>query len=349
MLKTMFTAGLTAGSALALGLGVALTPVAVTAQEVTLRLHQLLPPQATIPAKFLIPWIEKVEAESDGKLKIEHYPSMQLGGKPPQLIQQATDGVVDMIWTVMGYTPGRFPRAEAFELPFMVTTGEATSRAFQEYAEKNMADDFPGLKVIAVHTHGPGLLHTDVPVNKLEDLEGLKLRGPTRVITTMLDELGATAVGMPVPAVPEAVSKGVIDGAVIPWEITLPLKMTELVENHTEFTGEHGLYTATFVFAMNKASYDALPDDLKKVIDDNSGVEAAAWAGRAMDGGDVVGRKKAVEAGNTIIVLDEAETQRWSDAAAKIVEGWVAEMQEQGIDGQALVEEARALVAKHSQ
>ncbi len=273
---------------------------------------------------------------------------MQLGGKPPQLIQQATDGVVDMVWTVLGYTPGRFPRAEAFELPFMVTTGEATSRAFQEYAEKYMADDFPGLKVIAVHTHGPGLLHTKAPVTKLEDLSGMKLRGPTRIITTMLDELGGVAVGMPVPAVPEAVSKGVIDGAVIPWEITLPLKMSELVKNHTEFTGEYGLYTATFGFLMNKASYDRLPADLKKVIDDNSGIEAAAWAGRAMDGGDVVGRKKAAAAGNNIIVLDAAETKRWQSASAKIVDGWVKEMAGQGIDAKILVEDARALVTKHS-
>ncbi|RVU38185.1 TRAP transporter substrate-binding protein [Hwanghaeella grinnelliae] len=321
---------------------------AVQAQDVTLKLHQLLPERATIPAKFLIPWAAKVEKESGGRIKIEHYPSMQLGGKPPELVQQVTDGVVDMIWTVMGYTPGRFPRAEAFELPFMVTNGEQTSRAFYEYFDKHMQNDFPGMKVIAVHTHGPGLLHTKDPVNSLEDIKGMKLRGPTRVITQMLDSFGAVPVGMPVPAVPEAVSKGVIDGAVIPWEITLPLKMAELVGNHTEFSGDRGLYSATFLFAMNQASYDALPDDLKKVIDDNSGIEAAAWAGRAMDGGDVVGRKKAAEKGNNIIVLDEAETNRWKEAAAPVVDNWVAEMKDKGIDGQALVDDAQALLKKNS-
>jgi len=321
---------------------------AAQAQDVTLKLHQLLPERATIPAKFLIPWAAKVEKESGGRIKIEHYPSMQLGGKPPELVQQVTDGVVDMIWTVMGYTPGRFPRAEAFELPFMVTNGEQTSKAFYEYYEKHMQNDFPGMKVIAVHTHGPGLLHTKDPVNSLDDIKGMKLRGPTRVITQMLDSFGAVPVGMPVPAVPEAVSKGVIDGAVIPWEITLPLKMAELVGNHTEFSGDRGLYSATFLFAMNQASYDALPDDLKKVIDDNSGIEAAAWAGRAMDGGDVVGRKKAAEKGNNIIVLDEAETNRWKEAAASVVDSWVKEMDGKGMDGQALVDDAQALLKKNA-
>ena len=340
MLKKLMAAGLVAGFAL--------SPFAASAQDVTLKLHQLLPLRATIPAGFLTPWIEKVEKESGGRIKVEHYPSMQLGGKPPQLVQQATDGVVDMVWTVMGYTPGRFPRAEAFELPFMVTNAEASSRAFQEYAEKNRKDDFPGLKVIAVHTHGPGLIHSKEPVNKLEDLKGMKLRGPTRVITNMLGALGAVPVGMPVPAVPEAVSKGVIDGAAIPWEVTLPLKMSELVQNHTGFTGTHGLYTATFLFAMNEASYNKLPADLKKVIDDNSGVEAAAWAGRAMEAGDAVGLKKATAAGNNIVTLDAAETKRWDDASKSVVTDWIAEMKEKGIDGAMLIKDAQALIAKNT-
>lgn len=334
---------LLAASALAVGLVGAAGSAG--AQDVTLKLHQLLPLRAAIPAQFLTPWIEKVEKESGGKLKVEHYPSMQLGGKPPELIQQATDGVVDMVWTVLGYTPGRFPRAEAFELPFMVANAEQTSVAFQQYAEKQMANDFPGLKVIAVHTHGPGLIHSKSPVNKLEDLKGMKLRGPTRVITGMLEQLGAVAIGMPVPAVPEAVSKGVIDGAVIPWEVTLPLKMTELVGNHTGFSGDRGLYTATFVFAMNKASYDNLPADVKKVIDDNSGVMAAAWAGRAMDNVDKIGLKKAMDAGKNVITLDAAETQRWKDASAPVVANWIAEMKGNGIDGAALVDDAKALIA----
>lgn len=341
-LKHVLGAAVVAGAALLAG------GTAASAQEVTLRIHQFLPPQAPVPKNFIAPWAEKVEKESGGRIKFELYPSMQLGGKPPELIQQVTDGAVDLVWTVLGYTPGRFPKSEAFELPFMVAGGEKTSMAFQEYYENHLTDEFPGIKVICVHTHGSGLLHTKTPVNTLADIKGMKLRGPTRVITQMLETLGAVPVGMPVPAVPEAISKGVIDGAVIPWEVTLPLKMSELVSNHTEFTGDRGLYTATFVFAMNQASYDRLPDDLKKVIDDNSGMMAAEWAGRAMDGGDVIGRKVAVEKGNNIIVLDEAETQRWKEAAAGMVDKWIAEMKAKSIDGEALVKDAQALVEKYA-
>lgn len=318
------------------------------AKEVTLRLHQMLPPQATIPAKGLEPWAKKVMEESNGRIKVELYPSMQLGGKPPSLYDQVKDGVVDLTWTVIGYTPGRFPTTEAFELPFMVTNGEATSKAFHEYCEKHCKAEFEGVKVIAWHTHGPGLIHSKNPVTKLEDMQGVKLRGATRVINQMLEKLGATPVGMPVPGVPEALSKGVIDGATIPWEVTVPLKISELVNNHTGFSGTNGLYTATFVFAMNQASYDRLPDDLKAVIDANSGVETAGLMGRAMDEGDETGLAIAQKAGNSIVMLDEAETARWVETATPLIAAWEAEMNAKGADGKALVEEARALIEKYS-
>ncbi|MGE0233102.1 MAG: TRAP transporter substrate-binding protein, partial [Flavobacteriaceae bacterium] len=268
MLKTIIRTGLTAAA-------FALAASFAQAQEFNFKLHQFLPAQSAIPGNFLKPWAEKVEKESGGRIKIELFPSMQLGGKPPSLIDQVTDGVVDFVWTLPGYTPGRFPKAEVFELPFIAASAEASSQAFQAYAEKHMKEDFPGLKVIAVHTHGPGLIHSKTPVAKLEDLKGMKLRGPTRMVTNLLSKLGAEPIGMPVPQVPESLSRGVIDGAVIPWEVSVPLKITDLVKNHTQMGGSNGLYVATFLFAMNKASYDKLPDDLKKVIDDNSGLGAA--------------------------------------------------------------------------
>jgi TRAP-type C4-dicarboxylate transport system substrate-binding protein len=333
-----------------LGATVALGAItgAAYAQDATLKFHQMLPPQATIPSKAIKPWAEKVMKESGGRIKIDQFDAMALGGKPPELYDQAKDGAVDIIWTVIGYTPGRFPTTEAFELPFMMTTGEATSRAIQEYCEKHCMDEFKDVKVIAWHAHGPGLIHSKNPVNKLEDMNGLKIRGGSRVINQMLEKLGSTPVGMPVPAVSEALSKGVIDATTIPWEVTPALKVSELVKNHTTFSGKNGLYTQTFVVAMNKASYDKLPDDLKKVIDDNSGIETAAFFGRAMDQGDIGGKGIAEKLGNNIIVLDEAETKRWKDAAAPLIEGWEAEMAGKGKDGKALVTEARALIDKYS-
>jgi TRAP-type C4-dicarboxylate transport system substrate-binding protein len=317
-------------------------------QVVTLRLHQMLPPQATIPAKALIPWAQKVEAESGGRIKVQLFHAMALGGAPPQLFDQARDGVADITWTVLGYTPGRFNKAEVFELPFLSGSAEQSSQAFQEYVEKFAADEFRSVKLLAVHTHGPGLFHTKTPVTGLESLRGMKVRGGSRIINNMLTKLGATPVGMPVPAVTEALSKGVIDGTTIPWEVTPALKVSELVKNHTTFAGDRGLYTQTFAFSMNRAAYDKLPADLKTVIDNNSGIATAAMFGRAMDEGDKAGRAIAEKAGNNIVTLDAAETQRWRRTAATVETDWIAEVKAKNIDGAKLAAEARALIAKYS-
>ena len=321
---------------------------AAAQQTVTLRLHQMLPPQATIPARAIVPWAQKVEAESGGRIKVQIFNAMQLGGAPPQLFDQARDGVVDLTWTVLGYTPGRFPKTEVFELPFMSGSAEQSSKAIQEYVEKFAADEFKDVKLICVHTHGPGLFHTKQPVTGLETLRGMKVRGGSRIINNMLTKLGATPVGMPVPAVTDALSKGTIEGTTIPWEVAPSLKVHELVKNHTTFAGKEGLYTQTFAFSMNKAAYDKLPADLKKVIDANSGQAAATLFGKAMDDGDKAGREIAVKAGNNIVALDIAETQRWRRTAGTVETDWVNEVKGKGIDGAKLASEARALIAKYS-
>lgn len=336
-----------AAAVLALGAGIAAGVGAPAyAQDVTLRMHQFLPPQATVPAKFLIPWAEKVGKESDGRIKVEVYSAMALGGKPPELISQVRDGAVDIVWTLPGYTPGLFNRVEVFELPFMATNAEATSRAYWDLFESDMKDtDFADFKILATWVHGPGVIHGKGDgVQSLEDMQGKKVRGPTRVINGLLAKLGATAVGMPVPAIPEALSKGVIDATVIPWEVTRALKVAELTETHTEFAGDRMLYTAAFVLAMNKAKYDSLPDDLKAVIDANSGAEVSAWAGQVMHDADKPSREFAVERGNKMVTIDGEELERWRQAAQPVIDEWVAEMDGKGIDGAALIEKARAAI-----
>ena len=343
---TRLTAGL-GGALLAAGLLVA-APTKSMAQEVTLKLHHFLPAQANVPKLVLDVWADKVEKDSNNRIKIQRFPSMQLGGRPPELYQQAVDGIADIVWTLPGNTPGRFPRPEVFELPFMMTNAEAVSRAYWEMHEKQMKDaDFRETKVLAVWVHGPGLFHSKRPVEKLDDLKGLKVRGPTRIITSLLGQLGATPVGMPIPQVPESLSKGVIDATVIPWEVTPALKVSELVATHTEFENE-SLYTTTFVLGMNKGHYEKMPADLKKVIDDNSGMELSAFAGRTQAGADPAAREIAVKRGNKMIVVPSAEVETWKKAAEPVVEGWVKEMDGKGISGKALLDEARALIAKYT-
>jgi TRAP-type C4-dicarboxylate transport system substrate-binding protein len=332
--------GLAGAAALSLGLGA----VPAAAQDVTLRMHQFLPPQANVPKLILDVWADQVEEASDNRIKIERYPSMQLGGTPPELMDQAIDGVADIVWTVVGYTPGRYPSTEVFELPFMMTNARAASAAYWQMFEKHMKDtEFKDVHILGAWVHGPGLIHSNKEIRTPEDMQGMKIRGGSRLANNLLAKTGATPVGMPVPAIPEALSKGVIDGTTIPWEVTPALKVSELVDNHTEFTG-NALYVLTFVLAMNKDKYESLPDDLKKVIDENSGLEFSVFAGGTQEDADGPARQIAVDRGNNIVKLSEEETQVWKDAAQPIYDEWIAEMKDKGIDGQALIDEARALM-----
>ena len=321
------------------------------AQEVTLRMHQFLPPQATVPAQILIPWADAVAKASDGRIKVEVYSAMSLGGTPPQLMDQVADGVVDIAWTLPGYTPGRFPRVEVFELPFMMTNAEATSRAYWDLYQSDMANtDFANFHMLGAWVHGPGVIHVKGdPVETIADMDGLKLRGPTRVINDLLGELGATPIGMPVPALPENLAKGVIDGTVIPWEVTKALKIAELTDASTEFNGDHALYTAAFVLVMNKDSYNAMPADLQAILDSVSGADFSANAGRIMQEADAAGRQVAVDRGNTIVTIEGEALAPWEAAAQPVIDRWLAEMADKGIDGQDLLSRARGLIAKYSQ
>jgi len=320
----------------------ALASTGAPAQEVTLKLHQFLPAQANVPALILDVWADKVEEASEGRIEIDRFPSMQLGGAPPDLMDQAIDGIADIVWTVVGYTPGRYPSTEVFELPFMVDDARAASCAYWNMFESHMADtEFAAVKILGTWVHGPGVLHTSEPVETPADLQGMKIRGGSRLVNELLELSGATPVGMPVPAISESLSKGVIDGATIPWEVTTALKVPELVDFHTEFEGP-ALYTLTFVLAMNKEAYDGLPDDLKAVVDDNSGLNLSIFAGGTMADADGPAREFAVENGNEILTV--TDTSEWETLVRPIYDTWVAGVAEEDIDGQALIDEAQALM-----
>jgi TRAP-type C4-dicarboxylate transport system substrate-binding protein len=314
------------------------------AQEVTLRLHQFLPAQANVPALVLDVWADQVEEASDGRIAIERYPSMQLGGSPPELMDQAIDGVADIVWTVVGYTPGRFPSTEVFELPFMVADARAASCAYWTMYEESMQEEFSSVHLLGTWVHGPGLFHTADPVESPADLEGMQIRGGSRLVNQLLELTGATPVGMPVPAVTEGLSRGVIDGTTIPWEVTAALRVAELVENHTEFEG-NALYNLTFVLAMNNEAYEAMPEDLQQIIDDNSGLEFSIFAGGTQADADGPARDIAVDLGNNIITIDEATAEaEWMPVVQPIYDNWIADLAENGMDGQALIDRARELM-----
>lgn len=317
--------------------------------EVTLKLHHFLPALSNGHAKFLKPWSDKVATDSGGRIKIDIYPSMQLGGTPPQLFDQARDGIVDLVWTLPGNTPGRFPAIETFELPFVSAKRALTnSLALSEFAQAHLKDEFKEVHPICFWAHDHGLIHANKQVKALEDLKGLKLRFPTRLAGEALKALGVNAIGMPIPQVPEALAQRVIDGAVVPWEVVPAIKVQELVKYHTEIPGSPTLYVATFVLAMNKAKYEALPPDLKKVLDANSGAAAAAMAGKMWDEQAVVVSEQVKKRGNTITLLSDSEAQRWRKATEPVIESWLKQVKDKGHDGAKLLEAAKAALAKHA-
>ncbi len=342
-LKRWMSAGVAA-----VALALAASSPALAQQTVTLKFHTFMAPQSNVWLDMHVPWMDKVEKESGGRIKFERYPAMQAGGTPVQLYDQAKDGVVDIVWTLPGNTPGRFPRIEVFELPFMMTNAEATSKAYWEYVQTLAKDEFKDVHLIALQVHGPGLFHTrDKPIKGIADLKGMKVRGPTRQITKLLGVLGATPVGMPLPQIPDAMSKGVIDGAVIPWEVVPSVKVNELAKYHAEFDPTlPALYTTTFVLAMNKAKYESLPPDLKKVIDANSGLETSGWLGKTQQGNDEKGRKSVQE--SSITRLTKSDYEAFKAQSTKVDVEWVKEMDGRKFNGQQLLDGARSLIEKHT-
>ncbi len=322
---------------------------AASAQEVVLKVHHFWPPGAMPPTKILQPWCDKIAADSGNKLKCQVYPAMQLGGTPAQLMDQAKDGVADVVFTLPGYTAGRFPAMEVFELPFMSRSAEATSKAAWEFYEKYGKKEFAGVHPLMFAVHDNGYLHTkDRQVKVLADLKGLKFRAPTRMTNKLLGSLGATPVAMPLPQVPEAVSKGVIDGFLLPWEVIPSVKLHEMVKYDTETDPSRpALYTAVFTLAMNPAKYASLSPELKAVIDRNSGAGLSAMAGKTWDESQAPGRKAATEHGNTFHTIPATELDAWIKASAGLYDEWVADMDKRSMPGKQMLQDARALIAKH--
>lgn len=316
--------------------------------EVTLKLHHFLPPMSMAHQQFLQPWANKVEADSDGRIKVELYPAMQLGGKAPQLYDQARKGIVDVIWTVGGYTPGRFPKTTVFELPFMPGSAKATSMAVQEYAETIAKDEFSDVHLLSLFTHSPGSLHSrNKPIQTLEDLKGLKLRAPNKIMAEGFAENGANTIFMPVTEMPSALSKGVLDVAALPYEVVLPLKIYEMVKYHTEIKGERGLYANFNIFAMNKVRYESLPDDLKEVIDNNSGVSYSGHLGTLWDNYEITAREYAVNNGNEFFYIEGNEYDRWVGAFKGERDKWIEDMNVEDYDSTSLIDQAEKLIKKY--
>ena len=252
--------------------------------EYTLKLHHFLGPKAPAQTQMLEPWAKSVEEGTGGRVKIEIYPAMSLGGAPPQLVRQVADGVVDIVWTVNGYTPGLFPRSEVFELPTIFTNDiTATNLAMRAMFDEFLAPEYEPVHVLFNHVHAGQAIHmaTD-PVRTVADTAGKKLRVPGPTGNAVVEAMGAIPVTMPVPDLPQALATSAVDGALIPWEIIPALNLQDVTQYQIEGPDKSRFGTTTFQVSMNKARWESLPDDVKAAFDTASNEDWLRKVGRRL-------------------------------------------------------------------
>jgi TRAP-type transport system periplasmic protein len=323
---------------------------AAAAPEVTLRLHSFLPPVANPMKHFITPWAEKIEKDSNGRIKVQVYPSMQLGGKAEQMLSQVRDGVVDIAWALPGFTPGVMPKLEIFELPFLHRSTRATVLALQDYVEKYMQKDFAPYHVLLVHCHAGALFMTKDPINKVEDFKGMKLRSYSRTNAWILEALGAAPLQVALPELAPMLSKGTVTGSILPYEIAPSVKMQDLTDYFTTLAPpQPRLSTSIFTFLMNKAKYESLPPDLKKVIDDNSGANLVDLAIKTWDQVEIDGEKVMhSKPKNKFVQLSAEETEKFKKKVQPVFDRFVKMLDDGGDDGKKILAEVEALEAKYS-
>lgn len=310
------------------------------AQEHTFRFASLTPETGYVHDQHLRAFKEAVEEQSGGRIAIDLQP-VGVYGKPNQYHDLVKNGVIDMAWTVQGYTSGTFPQSSVVELPFLYETGEEGSNILWTMFEEGHFDgDYGDVKVLALYTHRPyALFTTGEEVRTVEDLEGLKIRTPSAVVGQSLEAIGAVPVGLPVTEIAENLRRGVIDGSVYPYEAIELFGLGEQVESLTDLK----VAAPRFMVIMNRAKYDALPDDLKQVIDENSQGAMSVAIGAGLDEEE----RKLIEeyeaAGKPVIELDAQTRAKLEERAAPVYEDWLASMEGRG--GREILDRARSLAA----
>lgn len=316
----------------------------------TLTVHHFLSSKSPLQTKFLEPWAKKIEEASAGKLKIEIFPSMSMGGKPNELYKQVRDGSADIVWTLPGYTPGVFPRTEVFELPTVhIGDAVATSIAMREKFDL-IKDDFTDVEPLLVYVAAGNAMHTvNKRISNMSDLKGLKLRAPSRTAGWYIEAMGAEPVGMPLPDLPQALSKNAIDGGLVPFEVFPPYKFAQLTQYSVE--GEKGerFGTSVFMLLMNKDRFASLSKELQKILMDSVDINTVKEVGQIWMDVEKPGMQMQRDSkGGEIIKLDSKAMDEFNKVGEQVVQRWVKEANTKNIDGQKLVDSAREAISKTS-
>jgi TRAP-type transport system periplasmic protein len=319
----------------ALALGAA---AVARAQTIELKLSHFVPPNHTFH-KWAVAWGEQLAKESGGRLKVTIYPNGQLVGPPNRQLDAARNAITDMSFVLHGVTPGRYPLTELGNLPFTWpkagSGSAATSQRLAELGATYLAKEHEGLRILYMAVANPVVVYSKVPIKKLDDFKGMKIRYAGVQNKYLLDALGAVPLLVPPPESQDALAKGIVDGAMFPHEAALSYDLGTVAK----YALEPGLATATFAFVMNPAKYNALPADLKTLIDKTTGPAAAAEFGRQWEAAEKFGREKEIAQGVQIATLSDTDIAEMKKRMAPHVESAIAALEKDGKPARKFYEE----------
>jgi len=298
-------------------------------------------PPTHIQAKLGASWAKEVEKRSNGKVKITYHPGSVLLN-PKNMYDGVLKGIADIGMGVFAYNKGIFSAMEAIDLPMGYPNGKVATRVINDFFNKFIPKELSKVKVMYLHAHGPGLLHSKKPIKKLEDMKGLKVRS-TGSSARLVEVMGGVPVAMGQRGAYEALQKGVADATLSPIEVLKGWKQAEVIKSTTECYSVG--YTAGFYVLMNLKKWNSLPKDIQKVIEEANKVWIAKH-GKAWDDSDKAGREFTLSKGNKIIPLSKEESARWAKATQPVVDGYIKEKGAKGLPAKAYVEFIKAGIKK---
>jgi len=301
-------------------------------------------PAHSFPGMSMQRWVDEVEARTGGKVIIETFPGGTLL-TAPATYDGVLAGVADIATGATGYEPGRFPLITGIpfygvEFPSAAVCARVFWELYEEFKPASLAD----FKVLYTFTAGFHLINTIDPVRSLEDLKGLELRS-TGDILPMVKALGAAPIMISMPDLPGALEKGVVDGYSSSNDVLKDFRLAELVNYQVDLPYALG---ATFVTVMNKDTWNALPPDVQKVMDDLA-LEQSVWTGEYVDDYDAMALEWAIaEHGLEVITLSPEEQARWEERINPLYDKWLEDMAAKGLPGQEFLDRMYELIAKYS-
>ncbi len=274
-------------------------------------------------------WCKEVERRTNGRVKITYYPGAMLT-PAAQTYDSVVKGIADIGESVLGYTRGKFPLMQVIDMPLGYKNAYVVTKMINELYKKFKPKEFDEVKVLYLHAHGPGILFTKKPVNKLEDLKGMKIRS-TGFSAKIAQHLGATPVAMPQTETYDALRTGVVEGVLNPIEAMKGWRIGEVVNYTIENYGS--AYSTSFFVVMNKGKWNALPSDIQKIIEQIN-EEWIEKQGKLWDEIDKEGRDFMVQRNNKFITLSKEEDARWAEKVKPILAEYVQDMKSMELPGE---------------